>query len=107
MMRGSNLRMRYSWESRGWARRIEVRAGDLVRVREEKATVEGRCDRSEDELEEGAIRWVGRVLLTIGRIPRAVKPTRTIADWVKGNRWHVRRQVVVSDRAMYAYEVKD
>lgn len=47
------------------------------------------------------------MLLTIERILRAVKPTRTIVGWVKGNRWHVRRLVVVSVREMYACEAKD
>lgn len=45
--------------------------------------------------------------MTIGQILRAVKPTKTIVDWVKGNRWHVRRLVVISVREMYAYEAKD
>lgn len=45
--------------------------------------------------------------MTTVRILRAVKPTKTIVGWVKGSRWHVKRQVVVSVRAMYAYEARD
>lgn len=102
--------MRYFSESRELVHRREVRAGGLVQVKAGKGMVEGigvRRDMAEHELGGGATGWAGRVLLTIGQMPRAVKPTRTIVDWVKVNRWHVRRLVVVSVREMYACEAKD